>query len=83
MLIEFVPSPYFVTTYMLVVEKVVRGDRTDIDNVFRQQMVILNLPGLDRYHPSLPWIYKSPEDDSIATDEIQYIDDGRPAANTI
>ena len=46
-------------------------------------MVILNLPGLGRYHPSLPWIYKSPEDDSIATDEIWYIDDGRPAANTV
>ena len=30
--------------------------------------MILNLPGLDRYDPSLHYVYKVREDGSIATD---------------
>lgn len=53
---------------MLIVEKVVRGDKMDVDNVFSWTRVILKLPYLDLYDPSLPWVYKVREDGSIATD---------------
>ena len=82
MLMGFAPSPYFVTKDMLIVEKLVRGDRWDGDNVFRWVNVVLNLPGLDRYDPSLPWVYKVREDGLIAADAFWYIDDGRPIAGT-
>ena len=67
---------------MLIVERAVRGDRCDEDNVFRWVNVVLNLHGLDRYDPNLPWVYKVREDGAIATDSFWYIDDGRPIANT-
>lgn len=44
--------------------------------------MILDLPGLDLYDPSLPWAYKVREDGSIATDTFWYIDDGRTIATT-
>ena len=82
MMMGFSPSPYFVTKDMLIVERAVRGDRCDEDNVFRWVNVVLNLHGLDRYDPNLPWVYKVREDGAIPTDSFWYIDDGRPIANT-
>ena len=55
---------------MLIVERAVRGDRCDEDNVFRWVNVVLNLHGLDRYDPNLPWVYKVREDGAIATDSF-------------
>ena len=68
---------------MLIVEKAVKSDRMDVDNTFRWVKVILNLPGLDLYDPSLPWVYNVREDGSIATDVFWYIDVWLPIANTI
>ena len=45
-----------------------RGDRKDLDNVFKWEKVILNLPGVDLYDPSIPWVYNVREDGSITTD---------------
>ena len=45
-----------------------KGDRLDDDNVFKWENMILDLPGLDLYDPSLPWVYKVREDGSITTD---------------
>ena len=53
---------------MLIVEKAVRDDRLDDNNVFRWENVILNLPSLDLYDPSLPWVYRVREDGTIAAD---------------
>ena len=76
----FAPSPYSVTKDMLIVEKLVRGDKWDDDNVFSWVKVMFNLPGFDLYDP--PWVYKVREDGLIATDAFWYIDDGCPISNT-
>ena len=78
----FSPSPYFVTKDMLIVEKAVRGDRWDGDNIFKWVNAVLNLPGLDLYDPSLPWVFKVREDGAIAADAFWYIDDGLLIAGT-
>ena len=78
----FSPSPYFVTKDMLIVEKAVRDDRWDGDNFFKWVNVVLNLPGLDLYDPSLPWVYRVQDDGMIAADAFWYIDDGRPITVT-
>lgn len=44
--------------------------------------MILNLPTLNLYDPSLPWVDKSLEDGLVAMDIFWYIDDGQPASNT-
>ena len=78
----FLPSPYFVTKDILVVEKMVRVDRLEVKK-FRWWKVILNLTGLEKYDSRLPWMYKARADDPIVTDGFWYIDDGRPTANTV
>ena len=40
----------------------------------------MNLPGLERYNPSRPWVYKVKEDGKIASDVFWNIDDGRSTA---
>ena len=82
MLMGFSPSPYCVTKDILVVEKMMRGDILEVKHIFRWWKVILNLPGLEKYDPRLPWVYKARADGSIAADVLWYIDDGRPTAGT-
>jgi len=50
---RFLPSPYFVTKDILVVEKMVRVDRLEVKQ-FRWWKMILNLTGLEKYDSSLP-----------------------------
>ena len=78
MIIGFVPSPYQVTNDMLVVEKTVMSSYLDRENLFRWNKVILNLPGMDKYDPSKPWVYEVRQDSKMAADLFFYIDDGRP-----
>ena len=82
MLMGFSPSPYCVTKYILVVEKMMRGDILEVKHIFRWWKVILNLPGLEKYNPRLPWVYKARADGSIAADVLWYMDDGRPTTGT-
>ena len=82
MMMGFSPSPYFVTKDMLFVERIAKGCRVDEDNVYRLKKVIFNLPGMDSYATTLPWVYKAREDGSIAADIYFYIDDGSPTADT-
>ena len=35
MMMDFAPSPYFITKDMLIIEEVVQDNRIDVDNVFR------------------------------------------------
>ena len=58
MIMGFEPSPYLATKDMSVVEERVRDARLDLQNVFRWHKVTLNLPGMDKYEPSRPWVYK-------------------------
>ena len=76
------PSPYFTTKDMLVVEKIIRGDRNYSTNIFGWSRVVLNLPGDKSYDPTRPWVFKMREDGNIAVDFFIYIDDERPTAPT-
>ena len=82
MMIGFAPSPYFVTTYILVVEMMTKGSYLDIFNVFRWLVVKLNLSGMESYNPTLPWVFKFKKDSLITADVFIYIDDGRPLTIT-
>ena len=75
MLMGFGPSPYFVTKDMMVIEEAVRGLRSDEKNVFRWLKVVLNLPGMNSYDPSRPWVYRVRSDGSLTADIFWYIDD--------
>ena len=79
---RFLPSPYFVTKDILVVEKMVRVDRLEVKQ-FRWWKMILNLTGLEKYDFSLPWMYKARVDDPIVTDVCRYKDDGQSNTNTV
>ena len=57
-----------------------RGARWDSENVFRWHRVVINLPGMNTYDPSKPWVYKVRQDGTMAADLFFYIDDGRPTA---
>jgi len=67
---------------MLIVDKLVRGENLGAENVSCWQSVKLDLPGLERYDPSLRWAYKERVVGSIATYVFLYIDDGRQTADT-
>ena len=82
MMMGLAPSPYFVTKDMLVVKMMTKGSNIDSSNVNRWAAVRLNLPGMDIYDQTLPWVFKYRKDGSIAADIFIYIDDGRPLADT-
>ena len=71
-------SPYQACQAMMVLEEVIRGDRTQPNNPFRWDEVVENLPGSDNYDPRKPWVYKIRLDDGhIACDIFIYVDDLR------
>jgi hypothetical protein len=60
-------------------EEIIRGDRRDPRNIFRWGKVRLNLPGCEKYDPSLPWVSKvRAKDGKIAVDLFAFMDDFRP-----
>jgi hypothetical protein len=76
----FKNSPY--NTGLLFAEEYIRGEPGNPDNIFRWDVVKLNLPGDPDYVPWLPWVMKWRfEDDKIACDFIVYVDDARSAGN--
>ena len=54
-------SPYNSIRTFLWGEDFVRGDRHDPNNPLRWSKVICNLPGSEKYDPTLPWVYKYDE----------------------
>ena len=71
-------SPYQAVQAVMVAEEVIKGDRLDPDNVFRWDVVRLNLPGSEDYDPTLPWVSKvRMSDGKIAADLFIYVDDAR------
>ena len=74
----FKPSPYATTREMKKIEGWLKGNKNDMNNVFRWCKVILNLPGKENYNPARPWVYLVREDGTIASDLFSYIDDYRP-----
>ena len=76
------PSPYTSVKGILWADEVIKGDPGNLVNVFRWTRVRLNLPGSERYDPSLPWVSKVRDDDTLAADLFIYIDDLHPTGPT-
>jgi hypothetical protein len=73
------PSPFCAVQIIDWLDETVFGDHLDQDNMFRWDVVELNLPGMSSYIPSKSWVYKKRSSDGrIATDLLTYIDDARP-----
>ncbi len=75
----FRPSPYNSIKMYLVAVEILRGDRHDPTNAFQYGYIMLNLPGSERYNPSIAWISKRRADGSLATDFVCFVDDQRLA----
>jgi hypothetical protein len=73
------PSPFCAVQIMDWLDETVFGEHLDQDNVFRWDVVELNLPGMSQYSPVKPWVYKKRSSDGrIAADVLTYINDARP-----
>jgi hypothetical protein len=75
-------SPYQAVQGMLWAMERVFGDRDAEANVFAWKHMRLNLPGDDDYDPTLPWVFKSKRDGSMAPDVHVYVDDIRCSGRT-
>jgi hypothetical protein len=76
------PSPYQTGQAMLFAEDIIRGLRTDPENIFRWARMEMNLPGALGYDPTKPWVFKCREDGNPAADFVLYVDDNRSVGNT-
>jgi hypothetical protein len=76
-------SPYQACQAVLVAREYILGNRKDPKNVFRWDVVRMNLSGSKDYDPSIPWVSKIRMDDGkIAADTFLYVDDGRLMGNS-
>jgi hypothetical protein len=77
------PSPWVTTRLLSWLTEIVKGDRTEPTNPFKWDKVILNLPGMDDYDPSMPRVYKwNNSTKSIACDVKTFVDDYRTCGPT-
>lgn len=51
-------SPYQSIQMMIIAKFIAYGDHKDRRNPFHWEEIILNLPGLWNYDPTLPWVFK-------------------------
>ena len=80
MLMGFKPSPYVATRQRIVAEDVARGDHLNPSNPYHWTMVVLNLPGMEDYDPTMPWVFKAKLVEGewiIANDHVGFCDDFR------
>ena len=82
LLMGFRPSPYLTTRDMRRIEPILIGEKDDPKNVYRWNIVILNLPGSKDYDPSKPKVYRVRKDGTMAADLFIYIDDLRNTGPT-
>lgn len=75
-------SPYLAVQAATRVKRKFLGNPADPDNPFNWSHCELNLPGSDRYDPTMPWIRKVRRDGLIATDLHIYVDDVRITGTT-
>lgn len=76
------PSPYVCVKGMLLAKEIILGNQHDSLNVFCWDHVLLNLPGMEDFDSSKPWVSKRRRDGSLAADLICFVDDLRPVAPT-
>ena len=75
-------SPYIAIKSMLLIKEKILGDSDDALNVFRWDKVLLNLPGMDSYDSSKPWVSKRRAEGTLAADCVPFVDDYRECAPT-
>lgn len=64
--------------YFYLAKEFARGEPSADDNALRFDQVVLNLPGMERYDPSLPNVMKwNDRVQRIAGDVITFVDDLR------
>jgi hypothetical protein len=61
-------------------QELILGYPRDLTNVFRWQIVRMNLPGAADYDPTMAWVSKVREEGRVAADLFIYMDDLRPTA---
>jgi hypothetical protein len=71
------PAPYIAVQQGRRLKRMMLGDRTDENNVFRWNHIEMNLPGSPQYAPARPWISKRRKTGEIAADAHDYVDDMR------
>ena len=76
----FSPSPYLVTKDLVEVGWMIRDYKKLSGKILEWKKVILNIPGIYHYDPSIPWVYKVGLYNKIATYIFFYIDDERLTA---
>ena len=89
-LMGFAASPNNSCLMALVIEEIIKGDRTETAvgydgkelNPFQWFKVQLNLPGTEGYNPTKTWICKMREDGLFACEMLTFVDDERFAGPT-
>jgi hypothetical protein len=73
-------SYHFCAVHIMAwLDETIFGEHLDQNNVFRWDVVELNLPGMPRYSLAKPWVYKKRSSDGrIAAGVLTYINDSRP-----
>ena len=77
------PSPWITTRLFAWAMEIIKGDRLDETNPFYWSEIVLNLPGMDTYDPSMPRVYKWNDlIGAIACDCRTFMDDLRSIGPT-
>ena len=76
------PSPFNTVQQTRRLKRVMMGDPSDEENVFRWANVRVNLPGSSDYKPGVPWIAKYRSTGELAADAHDYVDDLRGTGPT-
>ena len=76
------PSPFNTVQQTRRLKRVMMGDPSDEENVFRWSSVRVNLPGTVDYQPGVPWIAKYRSTGELAADAHDYVDDLRGTGPT-
>jgi hypothetical protein len=72
------PSPYLACQLQRIILELCKSDRHDSANHWHWETVHLNLPGLECYDPSRPWVMLLRKDGELATREANYVNDIHP-----
>ena len=75
-------SPHIATLVAGRSNRMILGSRTDQDNPFAWELVVLNLPGTDSYDSTKPWMFKCRMDGKVASDSKRFVDDLRNSGHT-
>ncbi len=72
------PSPHIACQSQRLILELAKGDRHDSKNPWQWETVHLNLPGDINYDQSMPRVMLLRQDEELATQEANYVDDIHP-----